>query len=100
LGKFCSSEKWHKTYVHAEEYETSAMLAIRPDLVDMSKAVKEYPEIDPLLGPISIPWNEFSKSGVVGDATVAKAETGQAILDYIFDKSVEIIQIHQDSLKS
>ncbi|UCF59961.1 MAG: creatininase family protein [Anaerolineaceae bacterium] len=100
LDKFCSSEKWHKTYVHAEEYETSAMLAIRPDLVDMSKAVKEYPEIDPLLGPISIPWNEFSKSGVVGDATVAKVETGQAILDYIYKKSVEIIQIHQDSLKS
>ncbi len=100
LDKFCRSERWHRTYVHAEEYETSALLAIRPDLVDMSKAVKEYPEIDPLLGPVSIPWNEFSTSGVVGDATVATAETGQAILDHILNKSVEIIQIHQDSLKS
>ena len=100
LEKFCHSERWHPIYVHAEEYETSAILAIRPDLVDMSKAVKEYPEIDPLLGSISIPWNEFSASGVIGDATVATAETGQAILDYIFKKSVDVIQIHQDSLKS
>lgn len=99
LGKYCHSERWHSTYVHAEEYETSALLAIRPDLVDMTKAVKEYPEIDPLLGSISIPWNEFSKSGVIGDATVATAETGQAILDYIYEKSLEVIQIHQDSLK-
>jgi creatinine amidohydrolase len=98
LSKYCRSKRWHPTFVHAEEYETSAILAIRPDLVDMEKAVKEYPEIDPLLGPISIPWTEFCESGVIGDATVAKAETGQAILDYIFEKSLEIIQIHQASL--
>jgi creatinine amidohydrolase len=100
LEKYCRSKRWHPVYVHAEEYETSALLAIRPDLVDMSKAVVEYPEIDPLLGSISIPWNEFSTSGVIGDATVATAETGQAILDHIYEKSLEVIQIHQASLKS
>jgi creatinine amidohydrolase len=98
LGKFCRSKRWHSTYVHAEEYETSAILAIHPELVDMGKAVKEYPEIDPLLGAISIPWTDFCKSGVIGDATVATAETGQAILDFIFEKSLEIIRLHQDSL--
>ncbi len=99
LDKFCHSKRWHPIYVHAEEFETSAMLAIRPDLVDMGKAAKEYPQIDPLLGSISIPWNEFSTSGVIGDPTVATAETGQAILDYIFEKSLEVIQIHQSSVK-
>lgn len=100
LEKYCRSKRWHSTYVHAEEFETSAVLAIQPDLVDMSKAVSEYPECDPLFGPISISWNEFCNSGVIGDATVAKAETGRAILDFIFSKSLGLIQQHQASLRS
>jgi len=98
LEKFGRSRRWHANYLHAEEYETSAMLAIRPDLVDMSKAVCEYPEHNPLFGPVSIPWNEFTTSGVVGDATVATAEAGQAMLDFIFEQSLDLIQKHQASL--
>jgi creatinine amidohydrolase len=98
LEKYCKSERWHSTYVHAEEFETSVMLAIRPNLVDMSKAVREYPEPNPLFGPISIPWSDFSESGVVGDATVASAETGHAILDFIYEKSLELINLHQSTL--
>lgn len=99
IERFCVSERWHATYVHAEEYETSAVLAIRPDLVDMSKAVREYPEHDPLLGPTSLPWDAFCESGVIGDATVATAETGRQILDHMFQESLELIQHHQDRLK-
>ncbi len=98
LEKYCISKRWHKTYVHAEEYETSAVLAIRPDLVDMTKAVSEYPPVDPLFGAITIPWNEFCKSGVIGDATVATADTGQKMLEHIFNKSLELIKYHQKTL--
>jgi len=100
IDKYCVSKRWHKTYVHAEEYETSAILAIRPDLVDMSKAIKEYPKVDPLFGPISLPWNDFCESGVIGDATVATAETGKKILDHIFQKTLGLIQYHQSTLKA
>jgi len=100
LDKYCQSERWHSTFAHAEEFETSAVLAIRPGLVDMSKAVREYPEHDPLFGPTSIAWNEFCKSGVIGDATVATAETGRAILDHIFEKSLGLIRFHQESLQA
>ena len=95
LRKYCKSRRWHATYAHAEEYETSAILAIRPDLVDMTKAVCEYPERNPLFGAISIPWNEFCKSGVIGDATVATAETGKRILDHIFHESLDLVRRHQ-----
>ena len=100
MGKYCESKRWHSKYVHAEEFETSCVLALRPDLVDMSKAVSEYPEIDPLFGPISIPWSDFCKSGVVGDATVATAEKGKALLEYMVAPSVNIIQQHQKELKN
>lgn len=99
INKYCKSKRWHPTYAHAEEYETSAILAIKPHLVDMSKATSEYPECNPLFGAISIPWNTFCKSGIIGDATVATAETGRLILDYIFRESLALVQQHQQEIE-
>lgn len=99
IEKHCTSERWHATYVHAEEFETSMVLAIRPELVDMRKAVREYPERDPLFGSISIPWNTFCESGVIGDATVATAEKGRKILEHIFQESLALIKCHQDAIR-
>jgi creatinine amidohydrolase len=100
MDQFCTSERWHSKYVHAEEFETSCVLALRPDLVDMDKAVREYPDIDPLFGAISIPWSDFCKSGVIGDATVASAEKGHALLEFMVGKSAALIEQHQEGLRS
>ena len=100
ITKYCESKRWHSTYVHAEEFETSCILALHPELVDMAKAVCEYPEVDPLFGSISIPWDDFTKSGVIGDATVARADKGKAIMDAMIQKSIEIINFHQKELKA
>jgi creatinine amidohydrolase len=76
---------------HADEIETSIMLAIDPELVDMSKAVREEPSLPvPLsfesedMAKISFAWNarELSKSGVVGDPQLATAESGRILLEY------------------
>jgi creatinine amidohydrolase len=99
IERYCTSERWHPTYVHAEEFETSAVLAIRPELVDMSKAVREYPDHDPLFGPTSIPWNQFCTSGVIGDATAATEEKGRNILEHIFRESLALVELHQDTLR-
>ena len=99
IQKFCTSKRWHPSYVHSEEFETSLVLAIKPELVNMSKAVAEYPAIDPLFGPISIPWTDFTRSGVIGDATGATAEKGHAMLELIIERALELIRYHQDSLK-
>lgn len=98
MQKYCTSQRWHPIYAHADEYETSAVLAIRPELVNMEKAVSEYPQKNPLMGPISIAWNEFCNTGVIGDATAATVEKGRAMLELMIDKGLEIIKYHQESL--
>jgi creatinine amidohydrolase len=99
VEKYCQSRRWHPSILHADEYETSCILALKPELVDMSKAVQEYPEKDPLFGPISIPWEDFTQSGVVGDATLASAEKGKAMLEFMATRAVELIELHQDALR-
>lgn len=72
---------------HADETETSIYLAIKPELVDMSKAPKElrspYAYLAPgLLGPIHVwPYHStHTESGIVGDATLASKEKGEKLL--------------------
>jgi creatinine amidohydrolase len=65
---------------HADEIETSMMLYIAPDSVDMAKAAKEFPHGS---GPLQ--WRDpnvgrFSSSGVYGDATLATREKGEKIV--------------------
>ena len=100
MQKYCTSERWHPVFAHAEEYETSAVLAIRPELVNMKKAVSEYPRKDPLMGSISISWDEFCQTGVIGDATAATAEKGRAMLEMMIERGSQLIDHHQISLQS
>lgn len=81
---------------HACEFETSLYLAIRPELVQMDKAVDERPFppsryfwIDLISGGqggfpgVSMMdwWSSFSKSGVLGDATKGTREKGIKLLE-------------------
>jgi creatinine amidohydrolase len=75
---------------HACELETSLYLAIKPELVQMDKAVREIPDWDAEHvwmdwndGPLSIKgqWSGWTESGVMGDATVASAEKGRLWLE-------------------
>lgn len=70
---------------HADELETSIMLALDASRVDMTKAVREY-------GPGKQPRGPFSPSpdggaarpspsGIYGDATLATVAKGHALLD-------------------
>lgn len=78
---------------HACELETSMMLSIRPELVDMSKAMKDidyhtsryfpfsdffYPSGSVKMMPF---WSTLSKTGTRGDPTVATKEKGDKWLD-------------------
>jgi len=78
-----------RTGIHAGESETSLMLAIAPELVHMDKAVKhflQFPETDTqlyLFGSASTAWlsRDWSETGVFGDATIATAEKGTAMIE-------------------
>jgi creatinine amidohydrolase len=68
---------------HADEIETSTMLAIDPSAVDMKKAAVEYIEGAPARGLFSPDPKSarYSASGVYGDATRATVDKGRILLE-------------------
>jgi len=87
---------------HADEGETSMMLACRPELVDMTKAVKDetaYELMKVLTGgkpenmpQVYVPFQKRSKTGLVGDATKASKRKGERILKAVVDNIVNFLQ--------
>jgi creatinine amidohydrolase/Fe(II)-dependent formamide hydrolase-like protein len=80
--------------VHGGEWETSMMLALHPDLVDMEQALPGY------TGDIEAGLQRFfvegvhavSDTGVIGDPRRASAEHGHAYIERIVDLAVAIIE--------
>jgi creatinine amidohydrolase len=70
----------HPAFMHADEIETSYMLHLSPEAVDMEKAIANYPVFPDDFGTVAYRWTEFSESPVLGDATAATAEKGARIL--------------------
>jgi len=65
---------------HADELETSMMLYIAPQSVNMAKAAKDFPR-----GRGPLQWRNsdsprYSPSGVFGDATLATRDKGERIV--------------------
>ncbi len=75
--------------IHGGHGETSMMLHLRPDLVDLPSAGRRIPES--LIGnehvafggPISFGWvsNDWDEEGYIGDPTGATAEIGKEMFD-------------------
>jgi len=68
---------------HADEIETSMMLYIAPNLVDMSKAVKDY---HPGAGGLTRDPHgagAYSPTGIYGDATLATRDQGELVVEAI-----------------
>ena len=87
---------------HACELETSVILHLRPDLVDMSKAVKDlnqppsdfyFRDLTRGNRGVSVPdlTRNISKTGTVGDPTVASAEKGAFYLNAMADAVAEFL---------
>jgi creatinine amidohydrolase len=74
------SALWQGSVFHAAEIETSMVLAVRPDLCRMDRAICSYPEAPADWEFRPYRWDELNPSGVFGDATVATAEKGEALL--------------------
>ncbi len=99
ITKSLLSEKEAQLGIHAGDAETSLMLAILPDTVKMDRAVMEYPAGLPedslltLERNLPIPWlmRDISRSGVIGDATVATKEKGERIWQSLADGWTAVI---------
>jgi creatinine amidohydrolase len=75
--------------VHGGTDETSMMLHLAPELVDMTAAVRSVPEhlagnrYVRFGGPVAFGWlsNDFGSTGLIGDPTAATAARGEQLFD-------------------
>ncbi|HKM77255.1 MAG TPA: creatininase family protein [Candidatus Bathyarchaeia archaeon] len=85
---------------HADEIETSMMMAIMPELVDMRKAVSEVPALSKAvsfeeddLAKVSFGWRatDLTKSGILGDPRTANPGKGKILIDYAVETIASIV---------
>jgi len=104
----------HRFGIHAGEIETSMMLALAPQQVDMAQAqnfasTSEHRARNfPILGngkSAKLGWQiqDYNPAGAVGNAAAATAEKGRAVLDAagraLAQTLAEIQQLPEDSLR-
>jgi len=97
LGRAADPLLQQDTGSHADERETSIMLAIAPDLVRMELAKRDYgKESAPavFVTPTTMQSNDpqaadYSETGAFGDPTFASADKGRAFLDAMIRDLVE-----------
>lgn len=89
-GRFTPEE--HRFGIHAGDIETSMMLALRPQLVDMAQArdfrstSQDRAAAFPILGngrTAKLGWQmqDYNPQGAAGNAALATAEKGRAVVD-------------------
>jgi creatinine amidohydrolase len=88
--------------IHGGDIETSVMLAVAPDRVDMAKA-KDFPSSQSryvnnfhhlrAYGPHAFGWTmrDLNADGAAGNASVATAERGEALLAHAVKGLVELV---------
>lgn len=82
----------HSTYFHACEIETSIMLYLAEEYVNMDRAINDMPIISEEADFTPTPWESFTKSAVLGDATLATKEKGEKIVETAIRKMVNMIK--------
>lgn len=93
-------QREYEAGLHAGDIETSVLLALLPEQVEMTAAVREFPKAFPaesllsLEGNLPMSWtmSDLSRSGVIGDATAATAEKGEAILKSVSAGWVKVLE--------
>ncbi len=69
---------------HADEIETSMMLYMAPETVDMSKAVRDYaPKTKPGFSRTPEGPGHYSKTGIWGDPTLATRAKGERVVEHM-----------------
>lgn len=85
---------------HGGEGETSIMMAINKDLVDLSLAQSQIPDkVNEISSLANVIWNidEVSTTGATGDSTVATVEKGEQMLNHLVDIVAEGITLMNDN---
>lgn len=87
---------------HADEIETSLMLYIAPDRVDMSKAARDINPREGGRGGLTRqkgPVGRYSPTGIYGDATLATRDKGRVVVEAMVEGILrEIDQLRREPL--
>lgn len=90
--------------VHAGEFESSLMLYLYPDLVNMDQDARDLSECNMPAGRLPLGWltHELSRSGIIGDATYAGKEKGRAFFTLICDYVLKAMEefLHSNDAQS
>jgi creatinine amidohydrolase len=90
--------------IHACEWETSLLLHLAPEVVDMSKATSvdtmryhsDFVAGDNFMGKQRVTWSTWylqaSQTGVYGDPTVSSTETGKIIMDAAVEEGARFLK--------
>jgi creatinine amidohydrolase len=89
-------EFWEYPVGHADEIETSLMLYLRPDLVDMRKAIDEVPEREIFETSTS---KRPTKSGVFGKPSIASRQKGMKIFERMVGEIAKFIASTTEPIK-
>ncbi len=79
------------TAPHAGEAETSMLLYLRPELVQLSRATREFPQPPADYPYRPIHWNEFVETGSFGDGSAADPEYGKLLVKYAVNTTAALI---------
>jgi creatinine amidohydrolase len=87
---------------HACEYETSMVLAVRPDLVDTSRAFGDCVQVESRYYQpdgagtnkvhVATPFEHLTRTGALGRPDLGTAEKGQRLLTAVVDELVGFVQ--------
>lgn len=92
-AEVCESEPAGPGFYHADEVETSMMLALAPGSVRMDRAAPEYPAFPETFGIEPTKLSAFNRSGVFGDPRPASAEKGERLIAAIVQESLRLAGI-------
>ena len=67
------------------------MLYLRPELVDLSKATREFPKAPEEFANRPMRWNEVMETGSFGDGGAGTAELGRILMESAVDTVSEKI---------
>jgi len=87
---------------HADQGETSMLMACRPGLAQMDKAVKDETFTEKVqkltdgkpknMQKVYVPFDTWTKTGLIGDATKASVEKGQKMLEVVVENIVKFLK--------
>lgn len=90
-AEVCESEPAGPGFYHADEVETSMMLALAPDTVQLQHAAPEYPDFPETFGLEPMKLSAFNRSGVFGDPRPATTEKGKRLIAGIAAECIRLV---------